>query len=128
VLGVLELGEKKQGRKAPYRLAEPNPAQEQAALAAMTSRPDPAAQQPAGDPWAAQQPQQQGPPPGWGQQQPAAQPQPGWGPPPQQQGPPPGWGQQPAAQQQLPEPAQPATAPGPWDSPAGGSTQRAPWE
>ena len=144
VLGVLELGEKKQGRKAPYRLAEPNPQQEQAAVAAMTSRPDPAAQQPAQDPWTQQQQAQQapwgqqpapvqqpaGPPPGWGQQpaQPAQQ-QPAWGPPPQQPaGPPPGWGQQPAAQQQLPEPAQPATAPGPWEQQPASAGQRAPWE
>lgn len=130
VLGVLELGEKKQGRKAPYRLADPTDAQEQAAIRAMASRPDPAAQQQPADPWGAQQ-QPAGPPPGWGQQ-PAAAPaqQPAWGPPPQQPapaGPPPGWGQQPAAQQQLPEPAQPATAPGPWEqAPAG--PPRAPWE
>jgi hypothetical protein len=141
VLGVLELGEKKQGRKAPYRLADPTDAQEQAAIRAMASRPDPAQQAPAADPWGqqAQQggwqqpaPAQQpaGPPPGWGQQpqQPAQQPaQQPWSQPQPQQGPPPGWGQQPAAQQQLPEPAQPATAPGPWEQPASAG-QRAPWE
>ncbi len=60
VLGVLELGEKRPGRKPPWRLADPTDAQEAAALRAMASRPDAAEQesdQPATvaerDPWGA---------------------------------------------------------------------------
>lgn len=61
VLGVLELGEKKPGKKPPYRLADPTDAQEAAALRAMASKPDaatPEPEQPTGgtpvpvsDPW-----------------------------------------------------------------------------
>lgn len=49
VLGVLELGEKKPGKKAPWRLADPTDAQEAAAVKALTSGADaPAESQPAG--------------------------------------------------------------------------------
>jgi hypothetical protein len=56
VLGVLEQGEKRPGKKPPWRLADPSDAQEAAALRAMASKPDapqedePAAK-PADDPW-----------------------------------------------------------------------------
>jgi hypothetical protein len=40
VLGVLEQGEKRPGKKPPWRLADPSDAQEAVALRAMTSKPD----------------------------------------------------------------------------------------
>jgi hypothetical protein len=61
VLGVLEQGEKRPGRKPPWRLGDPTDAQEAAAIKAMAARPDaavdqtPEHQRPAAeDPWAAQ--------------------------------------------------------------------------
>jgi hypothetical protein len=50
VLGVFEQGEKRPGKKAPWRLADPTDAQEELALRAMTSRPDRADEQPAQEP------------------------------------------------------------------------------
>lgn len=47
VLGVLEQGEKRPGKKPPWRLADPTGPQEDAALRAMSSKPDaPAEPQP----------------------------------------------------------------------------------
>lgn len=46
VLGVLEQGEKRPGKKPPWRLADPTDAQEDAAIKAMTARPDKAEEQP----------------------------------------------------------------------------------
>jgi hypothetical protein len=130
VLGVLtgQPGVKRDGRNIPYDLDDPTEAMEQAAVRAMTSRPQPAQQQQQqapSDPWAAQQappgwgapaPQQPAP---WGQQPPVQQPQPaaaGWGAPPAppaQQGPPPGWGQQPPAPPQQPAASPWGAAPAP---------------
>jgi len=50
VLGVLEQGDKRPGKKPPWRLADPTDAQETAALKAMSSKPD-APQEEAPDPW-----------------------------------------------------------------------------
>jgi len=44
VCGVFELGEKKPGKNAPYRLADPTDAQEALAVKAMTGKPAPAAE------------------------------------------------------------------------------------
>lgn len=56
VLGVLEQGEKRPGKKPPWRLADPTDAQEDAALRAMASKPGKAEPDPAdaADPWGAQ--------------------------------------------------------------------------
>jgi hypothetical protein len=56
VLGVLEQGEKRPGRKPPWRLADPTDRQEEVAIRAMATRPDAAAEeappaQRAADPW-----------------------------------------------------------------------------
>lgn len=60
VLGVLEQGEKRPGKKAPWRLADPSDAQEAAALRAMASKPDAVEQEQAAtgasDPWGAPAP------------------------------------------------------------------------
>lgn len=53
VLGVLEQGEKRPGKKPPWRLADPTDAQEDAAIRAMTSRPDAGEPDPAPAPAAA---------------------------------------------------------------------------
>jgi hypothetical protein len=53
VLGVLEQGEKKPGKKPPWRLADPTSAQEETAIRAMTSKPDAAEAEPARQPAAA---------------------------------------------------------------------------
>jgi hypothetical protein len=58
VLGVLEQGEKRPGRKPPWRLADATDAQEAVALRAMASKPDaPVEDAPASaDPWATPEP------------------------------------------------------------------------
>jgi hypothetical protein len=51
VLGVLEQGEKRPGKKPPWRLADPTDAQEAAALKAMSSKPDAPEEGKPADPW-----------------------------------------------------------------------------
>ena len=53
VLGVLEQGEKRPGKKPPWRLADPTDAQEAVALRAMSSKPDAPEAAAAEDPWGA---------------------------------------------------------------------------
>jgi hypothetical protein len=58
VLGVLEQGEKRPGKKPPWRLADPTDAQEAVALRAMASKPDAPEpeKEPASDPWSVPEP------------------------------------------------------------------------
>jgi hypothetical protein len=80
VLGVLqgEPGVNRGGKSVPYTLGDPSPQQEQAAIRAMSSRPDPVQQAPAADPWGTQPATapvpQQHPADPWGTGQPAQQP------------------------------------------------------
>ena len=103
VVGILEQGEKRPGRKPPWRLnGDVPPAAEQAAMRAMTARPDPVQQQPQQPAWGATPaPGQQGGPSPWELQQ--------------------SWGAAPPAQPTPPAP--PAPQPGPW-----GQAAAAPWE
>jgi hypothetical protein len=54
VLGVLEQGDKRPGKKPPWRLADATDAQEAVALRAMASKPDAPQEEKAADPWAAE--------------------------------------------------------------------------
>jgi hypothetical protein len=124
VVGLLEQGEKRPGRKPPWRLnGEVPPQAEQAAMRAMMARPEPAQQQPQQPAWG-QTPaagQQGGPSPWETQQQPAHQDPWTTQQPAQQPGP---WGQQPLP---TPPPAG-APAPAPWGQAQPAAAPPAPWE